>query len=143
MVVGLHKVINDIRVDAEFQYKFNVMSDGSATGKSYLLKLLEKSFLIDGNVKCIRIDYRHAKLSEAERISMIKGKDIILMDNIELYITKELIQSISDSSAMAIMAGRNLKGIRFEPIAFYGIKFTSTELRTNLHGGYGIDETYF
>lgn len=133
--IGVHKKIGNLRVDFEFSHKFNILMGDSASGKSYVLKLLSRELYGDRRKQCVLVNYMDAQYSEEHILQRINGMNVVLLDNVELYLTQKILDFISNSDIMALIAGRYFYNLYFNQSVFYRVNFNKQYLTIYETGG--------
>lgn len=137
-VLEINEVIGSILINANFCERVNVLRSDSGTGKSFLFDLLLAGALIQNcsfyNLKFGLIDYNtilNGSLIKEHIIEVCKNKDVILMDDADLYLSRSLIREllIEFPNLMFIISIKFLHSILgIESFAFYTLEHTPHKL---------------
>lgn len=133
--IGVHKNIGNLRVDFDFSHKFNILMGDSASGKSYVLKILSRELYGDREKRCVLVNYMDAQYSEEHILQRINKMNVILLDNAELYLTQKIINFISNADAIVLIAGRYFFNLYFNQSVFYRVNFNKQYLTIYETGG--------
>lgn len=133
--IGVHKNIGNLRVDFDFSHKFNILMGDSASGKSYVLKILSRELYGDREKQCVLVNYMDAQYSEEHILQRINKMNVILLDNAELYLTQKIINFISNADAIVLIAGRYFFNLYFNQSVFYRVNFNKQYLTIYETGG--------
>ena len=136
-LIIINKIINGIQFDIEFKHKINYLETvNSSKGKSLLLKTI-RSYCYDTELlRCELINYENYKSCIGVIEHLIELNDLLLLDNVELYITNDIMYKLNQSDIIVIYASCNHQMIRMENSGYYDIVYTSTKVvvRENLNG---------
>lgn len=143
-ILEINEVIGSILINASFCERVNVLKDNSGTGKSFLFDLLRAGARMQNcslyNLKFGLIDYNtilNTSSTVNNIIEVCKDKDVILMDNADLYLTRNLMQEllIKFPNLMFIISIKFLHSIlNIESIAFYTIEHIPHKLSVRRYG---------
>lgn len=130
-MLEFNKVIGGIHFDVKFSDKINIIRGESGTGKTFLLKTIE-SFCANNSIPYASIDHKFLASNDVDLIYMhCINKDIILLDNADLYLTPELFNKILSLNKTVIMSKKSIYGLNAADIHLYSIEFTESELKTS------------
>jgi hypothetical protein len=123
---------NKISVSASLNNKLNILTGNSGTGKTLFIYAF-KAYCEKNNIRYAFFDYNYYDKSAEQIIDACKESDIILMDNADLYISKDIMKEIKDKSKLIILVLKNTAMIdnteATEYIAHYAnLKLTLEEI---------------
>ena len=114
--------VNTTQFDIDFTDKICVLYDNSGTGKSYLLKSL-RTYAESNNIKYTFFDYKADGMAEKEVIERIKGNELVLFNNADLYMTNNIIKAIKQEGVLAIMELRSVVEFDLRESGYYRVKY--------------------
>ena len=92
----------DIHMCGKFESRCNILSDSSGTGKTLLLSTL-LFYCMEQGYRVRHYDYAHP----LEKVEL--GYDILLLDNADLYLTQELLDSLCDLDGLIVISGHKVQ----------------------------------
>ncbi len=129
--IDIEKRIGDLNISIHLDSRVCVFSGNSGSGKTYSIKII-KGYARTCGIKCIEINCGiGTDISAEDIISICKNKEIILLDNADLYLTSEILKSISKEDNLIVVCIQNTfctMGIKGR--ALYDIEFDSNSLKT-------------
>ena len=93
---------NATRFCIDFEGKINLLEDNSGTGKTFLCTAL-RSYLADKGIPCLAINSKIFQHLDFQNL-ILDGKEVIILDNADLYLTDELLERLKKSTAIVIIA---------------------------------------
>lgn len=127
-VLTLEKISNGVMFKVHFKHKINVIKGSSGTGKSFLFSELLQKCNRD-NVPAVLIDYRVLTSSNVHLIeAMCKGKQVVLLDNADLYLTSELFDKIRSMDNVIVMSKKTTFGLNMKDARQYVIEYNNDTL---------------
>ena len=91
------KFSNDIEINMSLDNKVYIISDDSATGKSFLFKLLRK-YCSENHIKYLLLDYNDLDkpdFSDDFVVSQCSMYDLVALDNADLYMNPDLFKRLN------------------------------------------------
>lgn len=129
-MLEFNKVIGGIHFDVKFSDKINIIRGDSGTGKTFLFNTIE-SFCVSNSIPYASIDYKFLASNDVDLIyTHCINKDIILLDNADLYLTPELFNKIINLNKTVIISKKSIYGLNASDIHLYSIEYTEFELKT-------------
>ena len=102
-----------IKIIGEFKHKLCCFGGNSGNGKSFLRVILSE-YCDFNNIPCASIDYTRRKDSTQNILDTCKGKDIVMLDNVELYDVNTIVSELIKTVSLIIVNHQ-------EPIITYGM----------------------
>ena len=124
------KPINGVDFDVSFTDKVNVFRGSSGTGKTFLFNVIS-AYCAKNNISHAYIDYKTVLTDDIDLIlSHCKGKDIVILDNADLYLTPDLFQSIRDLGCTIILSKKTTFGLNMRDAHLYTVDYNGNTLST-------------
>ena len=93
-----------LEVEADLKDRVCVFHDDSGEGKSFLFGLV-KTFCNDHKISCTMID---SKNSDVLKKLDLTESSIFILDNADLYMSRELFKKIKNSSSLFLISAKYL-----------------------------------
>ena len=107
-----------------------ILLDDSGTGKTFMLEMLESYFVANG-IAYKKFDYSSENEDTNWFIQGMQKANIVLLDNADLYMTKELFNYLKSSNKQVIMSIKHTEKLgSFENCGFYTINYDNNNLKT-------------
>ena len=130
MALFLKKEANGVKFEVAFSDKINVLKGASGTGKSFLFSVIS-SYCASENIPYALVDYRFVSEDNTEAIlQYCKGKEIIILDNADLYLTPELFMGIQKLGATMIISKKTTFGLDMREAHLYAVDYIKGSLKT-------------
>lgn len=127
-MMKIEKQLGALKVNLKFDDKLCVLTGNSGTGKTYVLNILESCAMNQG-ITHRAIDNRSENDSPDMIAQLCKGKDLVLLDNADLYLTEELLKRICSNAKQVIVSIHYAYcTLAIKDRGIYGIKFTGDTL---------------
>lgn len=124
------KLINGVNFDVSFIDSINVIRGSSGTGKTFLFNVIS-AYCAKNNITHAYIDYKTVLTGDTDLIlPHCKGKDIVILDNADLYLTSDLFQSIRDLGCTIILSKKTTFGLNMRGAHLYTIDYKGNVLAT-------------
>lgn len=124
------KKVNGIDFDISFEDDINVIKGASGTGKTFLFNVIS-SYCTNNKISYAFIDYKFvASGDESLILSHCMNKDIIILDNADLYLNPELFEQIKGVGATIILSKKSTFGLDMRNAHLYVIDYRGSLLRT-------------
>lgn len=105
---------NSANIDVTFINRLNILSGNSGTGKTFLYRALEHFCLIN-NIKYKYLDFRSAEDTQEQIINICSDKDVLLLDNADLYLTESILKELrKDSNKILIICMKDTSRISID-----------------------------
>jgi chromosomal replication initiation ATPase DnaA len=101
--------IGDIHVDLKLTEQVNVFVGKSGTGKTYLFALM-KAYCVANNISLTIINY-NSVLEPEDIIHGCAKSDIVILDNADLYLTKDILDALRVSAKYILISIKNIYGL--------------------------------
>ena len=118
-----------VHIDIELKDKFCIFNGPSGTGKTFLFDIVG-DVCQQRSIKYVRIDYKLKDLSAEAILAICAEADIICLDNADLYLTKDIIKSLSDLDAVILISIKSAVRCNFRGYGQYLVHFDSESLVT-------------
>lgn len=129
-VIKLDRTMGGIVYNINFTDRINVIKGASGTGKTFLFNTLA-SYFVNNKIPYALIDYRFLATGDKDLIyPHCLNKKVIILDNADLYLTKELFDKIKDSDATIILSKKSTFGLDMEDAHLYTIEYANSSLVT-------------
>lgn len=132
-VISLFKVkrvMGGISFDINFADKINVIKGASGTGKTFLFNMLS-SYCSSNKISYAFIDYKFLASGDEDLIfPHCLNKELIILDNADLYLTPELFDKIRNLNATVILSKKSTFGLNMDDAHLYTIDYINTSLLT-------------
>lgn len=107
-----------------------ILLDDSGTGKTFMFEMLESYFVAKG-IAYKKFDYNSENEDTDWFIQGMRKANIVLLDNADLYMTKELFNYLKSSDKQVIMSIKHTEKLGFfENCGFYTINYENNNLKT-------------
>lgn len=107
-----------------------ILLDDSGTGKTFMLEMLESYFVANG-IAYKKFDYSSENEDTKWFIQGMQKANIVLLDNADLYMTKELFNYLKSSNKQVIMSVKHTEKLgSFENCGFYTVNYDNNNLKT-------------
>ena len=128
---------SDINLHIDVTDKIAILWSDSGTGKTFMFHMLESYFVTKG-ITYRKFDY-NVEGQDIEWIKQgIEKADIILLDNADLYMTRELFEYLKSSGKQAMISIKHTEKLgSFENCGFYTVEYDGETMRT-VRGNYGF-----
>lgn len=121
---------NGVFFDVNFSDRLNLVKGSSGTGKTFLCNTVH-AYCVSEEISCAFINNRVAASADKDAIyCMCRNKEIIILDDTELYLDSELFDRIRDLSCTVIVVRKVTFGLNMEDVHLYFVNFKGNQLRT-------------
>ncbi len=121
------KEYSGIIFDVNIQDKINLFTGYSGTGKTFAFGAIQE-YLKSNNVSTIYFDYRQVDYTTEQLISLCKNREVVILDNADLYTTQELLDYLINSNKIIMFSIKNRYKYRFKAFGTYDINYENTRL---------------
>lgn len=128
-MVCFNETFNDINFDISFEDKVNVFSGMSGEGKTFLFTVLE-SYFIDNDISYQYYNSSSLRFGVSELFSGCTGRSVIIFDNADLYLTRELLDYAISQSDTVIVSMKDFFRLGFTSFGRYLIEYDNNIFRT-------------
>lgn len=124
------KGVSNINLSIDISDKVAILFDDSGTGKTFMFQMLESYFVIN-KIPYEKFNYgSENKNLEWFKQSMKKAK-VVLLDNADLYMTKELFNYLKSSDKQVIISIKHIEKLNFcNNCGFYTVVYDGKKLKT-------------
>lgn len=129
-MIKFEKDINGIHFNVNFMDEINVIKGYSGTGKTFLFNMLRSYCMLQG-IPCAYIDYTFVSDGDIDLIlEHCVGKELIILDNADLYLNHELFNNIRSIGKTIIMSKKSTYGLNMTKAHVYMIGYDESSLST-------------
>lgn len=130
-MIYINENIGSINVSVKFTDKINLLVGDSGSGKSFLLSLIEEKYSNDDNIHIACFDYKVARnINKDEMIKLAGDNDIVILENADLYMTKDLYQALSNDKCIVIASSKNYLSVPTELSGVYIVDYVDDKIST-------------
>lgn len=120
----------DVLFDINFLDKLNLIKGSSGTGKTFLFNVIQAYCITEG-ISCAFIDSKVLSNGNKDIIySMCLDKEIIILDNADLYLDSELFDKIRKLNCTVIISKKVTFGLNMENVHLYLVNYERNVLNT-------------
>lgn len=116
----------EISVKVSLPQRINVVRGNSGMGKTFLAKVLRQLVLKGYDVVSIRFD--NYKAVSCEQISTFGDNTLLIIDNADLYMSKELQHAILNNTATCLIYTRDTRFFNITNSALCVVRYVGKEL---------------
>lgn len=106
----LHQVTPSVIIDCELRHKVCHFTDDSGAGKTWLFNLLNSYCELEG-IPYALVNYVNAREGVSSLIENCSGKQIVFLDNADLYDYKAILTELSKQDCIVLVSYHELAGI--------------------------------
>lgn len=129
-MLKIKEKLNGVFFDVSFQDKINILRGPSGSGKTFLFNTIS-AYCYTKGISYAFIDYRFlASNDEGLILSHCIGKDILLFDNADLYMSSELFNEVRKLGSTIIMSIKNTYGLNMSEARSYRVMYEGNSLKT-------------
>ena len=122
-MLEINSVVGGIKISARFADKVNILIGYSGSGKSFLLSLIERKYA-DNSLSVVSFDYNLATENNVEEyIRRASHNDLVLLNNADLYMTRELLEILAKVKCTVIAELKHAVVGRVENSGMYIVNF--------------------
>lgn len=119
---------NGISIKADFNNSLNFLVGNSGTGKTLLMKAVQL-YCLNNKIKNIYCDSDCSGLTSSQIIDQCSDKEVVILDNADLYLTREILEEIQkDDDKIIIVCMKNTCNINTYYASEYVVKYKNKEL---------------
>ena len=96
-MIQFTKEYSGIVFDIDIQDRISLFTGYSGTGKTFAFGAIQEYF-VSNNIRTIYFDDRQMDYTADQLISLCDNKEVILLDNADLYLTQNLLDYLIDSN---------------------------------------------
>lgn len=116
----------EISVKVSLPKRINVVRGDSGTGKTFLAKVLEQLEIMGYEVVSIRYD--NYKAISCDQIRLFSSNTLLVLDNADLYMTRELQNAILETKATCLIYIRDTCLFNISNSALCKVSYEGKEL---------------
>ena len=117
-----------VLMSAEFQHNICYFHGASGTGKTFAFKLLSAYFQHQG-IPQVYLNYTVKGCSLDTLLQLCDGKEVVLLDNADLYLTKEMLYQLKDRVPLILVSQHTIFARSNKAIeGNYALKYDGTQL---------------
>lgn len=119
---------NGISIKVNIDNELNILAGNSGTGKTLLMKAVQLHCL-KNKIKHIYCDSDCISLSEEQIASICSDKEVVLLDNADLYLNNELLTKIrSNIDKTIIICMKDTSELNIHTASEYIVKYKDKSL---------------
>ena len=118
-----------IQVKAVFSDNINMLYDMSGTGKSFLFLIIQH-YAKENGLACRLFDYKTDN-SEQHILTECINADILIFDNADLYISKDLLGKLKTRCKCILISLKDLSKIEFGSVGLYSVLYSGNKMEVN------------
>lgn len=119
---------NGIDIEVSLYNGLNILDGYSGDGKTLLLNAIE-AYCIDNDIIYAYINYRNMKEKDETIEAICTGKDIILIDDADLFINNTMLTYMIEHNKHIIMSIKNTYKIDERKAKKFFVQYDKMELR--------------
>ena len=112
------------------QVKLNILTGNSGSGKSMLLQALDL-YCSRNDLNWVFCNYHQMNYAKEKLIDICSNKDVVLLDNADLYITEDILNRILKTSKMVVMSLHDISAVSTNEAAIIQVIYTN-DLRLSI-----------
>ncbi len=124
--VGL--LYNGINIEADFNTKLNILAGYSGTGKTLLISAVD-FYCLNNDISRILCNYNNIGLSADKIKDICSDTDVVFLDNADLYLTDDILQSILQTAKIIIISMKDTSNISTSDADIYNVEYSNLNLR--------------
>lgn len=125
---------NSVNFNVSFKDKVCILCDLSGKGKTFLLKFVQ-SYCLLNDISCIYLDYNMCYVDRNKIVGLCEGKEIVLLDNADLYLDNDMLNKIEDSSGIILICMKSISKLDMrKPRGIYSVNYKSDSLTVTKRG---------
>lgn len=129
-MIKFEKDINGIHFNVNFVDSLNVLKGASGTGKTFLFNTI-CSYCMLNKISYAYIDYTFVSSADTKLIpEHCHDKDLIILDNADLYLTPQLFSKIRELDSTIILSKKTTFGLDMSEAHMYVIEYVDDSLST-------------
>ena len=102
-MISINSVNKNVKCNIILQEGIGACFDLSGSGKTFAFKIIE-NYCEQNDIPCRKFDYTAMGSSLEFFITACKGKDVVIFDNADLYITPEILLGVKNLGVKYILA---------------------------------------
>ena len=118
---------NGLLIDIKLFKRITVLLDNSGTGKTFLFSILI-GYFISNSITYGFLDFNTNPDNALDVIKAYNNVEFILLDNADLYMTKELWEYINNAKSYFIISIKGGSNIVFSDISICNVSYTPSTL---------------
>ncbi|MEI3020035.1 MAG: hypothetical protein V8T52_06920 [Ruminococcus sp.] len=126
-MIQFTKEYSGIVFDVDIQDRISLFTGYSGTGKTFAFGAIQEYF-VSNNIRTIYFDDRQMDYTADQLISLCDNKEVILLDNADLYLTQNLLDYIIDSNKILLCSTKKPYQYRFGVFGKYEVKYENNRV---------------
>lgn len=126
-MIQFTKEYSGIVFDIDIQDRINLFTGYSGTGKTFVFGAIQE-YLVSNNISTIYFDYRQMDYTVDQLISLCDDKEVIILDNADLYLTQNLLDYIIDSHKILLCSIKKPYKYRFRVFRKYEVEYENDKV---------------
>ena len=125
-MIQFTKEYSGIVFDVDIQDRISLFTGYSGTGKTFAFGAIQEYF-VSNNIRTIYFDDRQMDYTADQLISLCDNKEVILLDNADLYLTQNLLDYLIDSNKILLCSTKKPYQYRFGVFGKYEVKYENNK----------------
>lgn len=125
-MISINAKISGVTFDVQVDDNVNILTGYSGTGKTFMFKAITEYLKANG-MKCIYFNNTAMNFSEMAIKDACKGKELIIFDNADLYLTQEILD-YARNICTVIISMKLAFNLKIKPYSIYKISYTDNKL---------------
>lgn len=119
---------NGIDIEVNFNPGTHILEGHSGTGKSLLLEAINL-FCLNVDKSCVYLNFNNRHNTEKVILTLCKGKEVVLLDNADLYLTDEILRELKAENRFIIISVKDTAELDISEDNFYEVQYQNQKIR--------------
>ena len=115
-----------IKVNADFKDNVNLLYGMSGSGKTFLFEIIQH-YCKEKGIKNALFDFK-TENTEDNMVAFCKDAGIVLLDNADLYISKELLARFMKECPCILISLKDYSKIGIKDVGMYSVDYTDKKM---------------
>lgn len=125
-MIKIEENLGGIDFSIQFDDRINLLTEQSGTGKTFMLNMMADYLMLKGEPYAF-FSRKTMFFSQDAMKEACVGKDIIIFDDADLYLTQELLDCASDIGTV-IVSMKSFYTLSFRSCGFYSVEYSGNNL---------------
>ena len=100
-MLNINKKIYGKDISVNISSRLNLFFSESGTGKTFFMNIIY-GYCLDEGIKCAYINHKSSMYRTEDIINICKDMDIVMLDNADLYLNNDILNSICDNTMIFV-----------------------------------------